>query len=329
MSNIIKKIEISHRTIIFTGVFIISLWVLYMIREIILQFFLALLITAILNPLVTRLSKRKIPRAASVLVVYLMLFAVVTISIAAVVPPLVEQTTAFITNFPVFVNKLGISSLISDQVVEQFIIQIGSLPAKIANLVISTFSNIIGLVAVLVFAFYLLSEREKLDEQLATLMGREKENLFESKMALVETRLGSWARGQLTLMFVVGLSNYVGLTLLGIPFSLPLSILAGLLEIVPYIGPLVAAIPAVLIGFGISPVLGVATAALAFLVQQLENYLFVPKIMQRSTGVHPIITLLSLAIGFKLVGVIGILISVPVFITLQVLIENKLYTARN
>ena len=75
--------------------------------------------------------------------------------------------------------------------------------------------------------------------------------------------------------------------------------------------------------------MGVATAALAFLVQQLENYLFVPKIMQRSTGVHPIITLLSLAIGFKLVGVIGILISVPVFITLQVLIENKLYTARN
>jgi predicted PurR-regulated permease PerM len=123
-------------------------------------------------------------------------------------------------------------------------------------------------------------------------------------------------------MFIVGLANYIGLTLLGIPFALPLAILAGLLEIVPYVGPLIAAVPAVLIGFGISPILGTATAALAFLVQQLENYIFVPKVMEKSTGVHPIITLLSLAIGFKLLGMIGILIAVPVYITFQVLIQS-------
>lgn len=324
MISMTRKVDISYKTILFTVAVIISLWVTFLIREIILQFFLALLITAILNPLVTRLSKRRIPRAASVIVVYLLLFAVVTITVAAVIPSLVKQTTDFIANFPVFVDRLGISSLVSDQVVNQFLLQLGSLPAKIANILISAFSNILGMVAVLVFAFYLLSEREKLDEQLAQLLGREKENLIESKMALVETRLGSWARGQLTLMFVVGLSNYIGLTALGIPFSLPLSILAGLLEIIPYIGPIIAAVPAVLIGFGISPLLGFATAALAFLVQQLENYLFVPKIMQHSTGIHPIITLLSLAIGFKLVGVIGILIAVPVYITLQVLVQERL-----
>lgn len=320
--NMTRKIEISHRTIIFTAIFIMFVWVLFTIRDIILQFFLALLITAILNPTVTRLSKRKIPRAASVLVVYLILLGVVGITVAAVIPALIEQTTAFINNFPGIVDNIGISAFISDQLTQQLVLQLGSLPARIAKITLSVFSNAIALVAVLVFAFYLLSEREKLDEQLADLIGTKKKDVIENNLAKIESKLGGWARGQLTLMFVVGLANYIGLTLLGIPFSLPLSILAGLLEVVPYIGPIIAAIPAVLIGFGISPILGFAAAALAFLVQQLENYLFVPKIMQKSTGVHPILTLLSLAIGFKILGFIGILIAVPVFITLQVLLQS-------
>lgn len=317
-----KKIEISHRTIIFTVIFLAFVWILYQIREIIFQFFLALFITAILNPTVTKLSKRKIPRAASVLVVYLILFGVIGVTVAAIVPALVSQTTAFINNFPRIVGNIGISSTISDQLTQHLVSQLGTLPASVARATVSIFSNIVGLVAVLVFAFYLLSEREKLDNQLADLIGKEKEALIEKILALIEKRLGGWARAQLTLMFIVGLSSYIGLTLLGIPFALPLSMLAGLLEVVPYIGPIIAAIPAVLIGFGTSPILGFAVAALAFLVQQLENYVFVPKIMERSTGVHPIITLLALAIGFKLLGFMGILIAVPVYITFQVLIKN-------
>jgi len=136
---------------------------------------------------------------------------------------------------------------------------------------------------------------------------------------ILEGRLGGWARGQLGLMLVIAFANYIGLSLLGIPYALPLSILAGLLEIIPYIGPIIAAIPAVVIGFGTSPILGMAVAAMAFLIQQLENYVFVPKIMQKSAGVNPIITLLALAIGFRLAGVIGLLISVPFYIIFQVL----------
>lgn len=317
-----KKIEISHRTIVFTVLLLVFIWLLFTIREIILQFFLALLITAILNPTVTRLSKRRIPRSVSVLVVYLLLFGIIGISVAAIVPALIEQTTAFINNFPIIVNNIGVSGFVSDQITQQFITQLGSLPAQIAKLTVSVFSNVIGLVAVLVFAFYLLSEREKLDDQLADFIGTKKRDLIEKNISLIETKLGGWARGQITLMFVVGLSSYIGLTLLGIPFALPLAMLAGLLEVVPYIGPIIAAIPAVLIGFGISPVLGFAVTALAFLVQQLENYIFVPKIMETSTGIHPVITLLSLAIGFKLMGFIGILIAVPIFITFQVLIKD-------
>ncbi|MEM2145783.1 MAG: AI-2E family transporter [Candidatus Jordarchaeaceae archaeon] len=317
-----RKIEISHRTIIFTVFFLISLRFLFLIRDIILQFFVALLIMAILNPLVSNLSKYKIPRALSILVVYLIILSFISFAIATIVPPLAEQTTAFVNNLPRLVENAGISTVISDQISQQLITQLARLPSQAAKVTLSLFSNIIGVVAVLVFAFYLLADRQRLDEQLAVLIGKEKEKEIARIIDILEKRLGNWAWGQLILMFVVGLANYIGLRLLGIPYALPLAILAGLLEIVPYIGPILAAIPAVLLGFGISPVVGLAVVALAFLIQQLENYVFVPQIMQKSTGVHPVITLLSLAIGFRLAGVVGLLISVPVFITLRLILSE-------
>ncbi len=319
-----KKVEISYKTIVFTFLLLILFWFLYVVRDVILEFFVALLIMAILNPLVAKLSKRKIPRGVSILVVYLLLFGCVGFTIAAVAPPLVEQSSSFINNLPRFMNQLGISTTINSQITQQFISLIEILPAEIAKLTVSLFGNILSVIAVFVIAFYLLAEREDLNKQLGIFLGDKKNQKLGSTIDILEKRLGSWARGQGALMLVVGMANYIGLRLLGLPFALPLSILAGLMEIVPYIGPVLAAIPAVIIGFGISPVLGIATIALTFLIQQLENYVFVPKIIQKSTGVDPIVTLLSLAIGFRLAGMIGLLISVPVFITVRLLTHEYL-----
>ncbi len=314
-----RKIEISHKTIIFIVLFLIFLWFLYVVRDIILQFFVALLIMTILNPFVSRLSRHRIPRGVSILLSYILIFSIISLSIAALVPPLIEQTSAFANSLPRFINNLGISSVLSDQLTQQLVSQLASVPAKLVTLTLSLFSNVIGVVAVLVFTFYLLSDREKVSNQLGLFVGENKNKEITRLINILEGRLGGWARGQLGLMLVIAFANYIGLSLLGIPYALPLSILAGLLEIIPYIGPIIAAIPAVVIGFGTSPILGMAVAAMAFLIQQLENYVFVPKIMQKSAGVNPIITLLALAIGFRLAGVIGLLISVPFYIIFQVL----------
>src|SRR3989344_2105042 len=297
-----RKIEISHKTIIFIVLFLIFLWFLYVVRDIILQFFVALLIMTILNPFVSRLSRHRIPRGVSILLSYILIFSIISLSIAALVPPLIEQTSAFANSLPRFINNLGISSVLSDQLTQQLVSQLASVPAKLVTLTLSLFSNVIGVVAVLVFTFYLLSDREKVSNQLGLFVGENKNKEITRLINILEGRLGGWARGQLGLMLVIAFANYIGLSLLGIPYALPLSILAGLLEIIPYIGPIIAAIPAVVIGFGTSPILGMAVAAMAFLIQQLENYVFVPKIMQKSAGVNPIITLLALAIGFRLAG---------------------------
>lgn len=323
-----RKIEISHRTIIFTAVLLLAYLFVSKVADIIMQFFVALLIMTILNPLVTKLSKYKIPRAASVLLVYLLVFGIVIFSISAVVPPLADQTSSFINNLPRFLDNLGFSFVFSDQVLQQLVAQVAALPSEVARLTVSVFSNILAVVAVLVFAFYLLLERKKLNTQLGYLFGEKKKKEVGRFIDLLEGKLGGWARAQLTLMLIIGLASYIGLRLIGIPFALPLAILAGLLEIVPYIGPVLAAIPAVLIGFGLSPLQGVAVAALAFLIQQLENYVFVPKIIQKSAGVSPIVTLFALAIGFRLAGIIGFLIAIPVFITARLIVAEYYFKGR-
>lgn len=319
-----KKIEISHRTIIFVFVFIFALWFLYYIRDIILQLFVAVFIMTVLNPFVRRLTRFKIPRTLAVFVVYLLIIATFSLLIAGIIPPLVEQTASFANSLPKYLSTVGVSAYISEQITGQIISSIGSLPGQIIKVGISVFSNVISVLAVFVFSLYLLLSREKLEDQLGFLFGDEKKKELGRIIDRLEMRLGGWARGELTLMIIVGSANYIGLSLLGIPYALPLAILAGVLEIIPNIGPITASIPGIIIGLSISPVTGLAVGALALLIQQLENYVLVPKIMEKSVGVSPLITLLALAIGFRIAGVVGAVLAVPATITLQVLASEYL-----
>src|SRR4030042_879118 len=262
----IKKIEISHKTIIFTVFFLVFLWVLFQIRDVILIFFVSLLIMTILNPIVTKLSRFKIPRPLSIALLYLVIFILLGFSIAILVPPLVEQTTNFTEGLPLYLENIGKYTFIGQQISGQILSLVGTLPGYAIKFGISVFSNVLNLVMVM----------------------------------------------------------FIGLTILGIPFALPLAILAVFLEIVPTIGPIISAIPAVIIGLSISPLTAIAAIALIFLIHQTENYVLVPKIMEKSVGVSPIVTLLCLAIGLKIAGIIGVLISVPVFISLQVIVKEYL-----
>jgi len=321
-----RKIEISHRTIIFVFVFIFALWFLYFIRDIILQLFVAVFIMTVLNPFVRTLTRFKIPRTLAVFVIYLLIIAVFSLLVAGIIPPLVEQSTSFANSLPKYLSTLGISPYISEQITGQIISSIGSLPGQIIKVGVSIFSNVISVLAVLVFSLYLLLSREKLEDQLGFLFGDEKKKKIGRVIDRLEMRLGGWARGELALMIIVGSANYIGLSLMGIPYALPLAILAGLLEIIPNIGPITAAIPGIIIGLSISPVTGLAVGALALLIQQLENYVLVPKIMEKSVGVSPLITLLALAIGFRIAGVVGAILAIPATITLQVIASEYIYS---
>lgn len=313
----LRKIEISHRTIIFAVILLIGVWFLYFIRDIILQIFVALLIAIILSPLVLRLSKLKIPRTLAAFLIYVVLMGFLVFVVSSLVPPLIEQTTSFAFALPDYVARINLPVSIDETFAREVSAQLSGLPQQVVRFAVSVFSNVLTILTTIIISFYMLVGWNKLEKQLEDLFGEKRGGQFKSYLINLENKLGSWARGEMLLMIMVGLSTYLGLLLIGVPYALSLALLAGILEIIPMLGPIIAGIPAVIVGFSISPFVGIAVASLSFLIQQLENYVFVPNVMKKSVGLNPVITLLALIIGFKIAGISGAILSVPVVITLQ------------
>jgi predicted PurR-regulated permease PerM len=319
-----RKIEVSHKTIIFAVLLLLSLGLIFILRNLIFELFVALLLMTILEPMVVTLSKYKVPRVVSVLVTYILVIGFFVGTISLVVPTVIDQTASFINALPNYLANVGITPTISSEVINAFVNNVGSASGAIFQFTFSIVNNIVAILMVLVFTFYMLVSRNKLEDQLGIFFGEEKKKELGDIIDTLEKKLGGWARGELILMFAIGLATYIGLRLIGIPYALPLAILGGVLEIVPFLGPVISAIPSVLIGIGISPLTGIGVAALTFLIHQLEGYVLVPKIMEKSAGVSPLVTLISLAVGARLAGIVGAIISVPVVITLQILAKKYL-----
>ncbi|MBU3956682.1 AI-2E family transporter [Patescibacteria group bacterium] len=319
-----KKIEISHRTIVFTAFFLIFLAFLWQIKQIIIGLFVALILMAAINPAIDRMEKMKIPRVLGIILIYILILALVGLIIAGVIPPLVDQTSTLIANAPKFIEDLGIPN-IDQRIIESQIQQLGSIPANLVKVSVEILTNMVAIAALLVITFYLLLERKNLNRYLHILFGGDGERKAERFIDEIEKKIGSWVRAQLFSMIIIGMMSYFGLCLLGIDFALPLALLAGLLEIVPNIGPVIASIPAILAGLAISPLMALAVAALYFLIQQIESSFIYPQIVAREVGVNPLITIISLVVGFKLGGILGAILAIPFVLLIQV-IASEVFT---
>lgn len=309
-----KKIEISHRTIIFTILFLALLWVVFQVRDILLMFFVSAILMSAFNPAVDALEKFRLPRELAILLVYVLVWTVVGLIIASVIPALVDQTGRLIHLIPSAISKIEFFNSNQQTITREFLAQIGTLPENLLKFTVGLFGNLLAVLTTLVMAFYLLLERKHLNKYLATIWESEPAARIAKTVGEVERRLGSWVRGELVLMLVVGILTYIGLVILGVEIALPLAILAGILEIVPNIGPIISAVPAVLVALTIHPLTALATVALYFLVQMVENNLLVPKIMQKVVGVNPLISILGLMIGFRLAGPAGAILAIPTII---------------
>ncbi|MDP3955011.1 MAG: AI-2E family transporter [bacterium] len=323
-----RKVEISHKTIVFTVLFLLALWLVFQLRQIILVVFVAVILMSALNPTVDRLEKTRLPRWLAILFLYILLFAGFGLALSSIIPPLVDQTGNFVNRIILYLREVNLFGIDFKTSIPQLSSQIGLLSSDILRVTVGIFSNLTSLFFVLVVTFYLLLERKKLDRYLLVLFGEGGEKKADEFVDKIENRLGSWVRGQLILMTIIGVMTYIGLRLLGIEFALPLAILAAFLELVPTIGPVVSAIPAILVALTISPVMALAVTALYFLIQQLEGSVIAPKIMQKAVGVNPLMVILSLAVGFKLAGVAGAVLAVPIVLVLQVIVSEMSFWDR-
>lgn len=316
------KIEISIRTVLFTLTLLAGLWVVGQIFDILFLLFIAFLLMTALHPLVVFLERFRVPRVLGILLIYAVVFGFFGMSLVGTIPTLVVQSGRLVSELPNFLARLLPYWNIDPSAISQQITPIGESLVKVT---LGIFSNFLAVVTVLVFTFYFLLERRHADEILTSIFGDEVAKQVLTLLRSIERRLGSWVRGQLLLMVAVGVLSYIGLLILRIEYALPLAILAGLLELVPMVGPILSAIPAVLVSLATSPLLALSVVALYIVVQQLENNLLVPMIMKQSVGFAPIVTIIILMVGGRLAGIPGAILSVPIALVVQEIISSVLF----
>lgn len=327
-----QTISISTGTFLKAVLIVLGLWFLWFIREIVAMFVVAIMLASIIDPFADWFAKKRIPRGLAVLIVYTVLLALASVIVLALVPIVIEQSGQLIENLSASSASL-IDSFVQFQQRHQFLESLTSglesfqqnLNAS-ANSVFSTvkgfFGGLAALLIVLVLAFYMVVEENSMRRYFMTLAPAEYQPYLVQLLKKMQIKIGAWLRGQIILGLVIGLAVYIGLKLLGVPYALLLAIIAGLFEIIPYVGPIVSLIPAAIIGFAQSPVLGAAVVVLYLIIQQAENNVLVPKIMQKVTGLSPILSIAALLVGVKVGGVVGAILAVPLATMIAVVVED-------
>jgi len=315
-----QRIEISSKTIIFTVLFLLALNLLWSIRAIIILFFVCFIFMEILNPSVSWLEKHKFPRPLAIITLYLLILTVFSFALAGIVPILVQQTSGLISALPSLLKNTHFFGISAVDWSSQFMI-LDNLPKNIARAAVSIFSNIFSAFVFFIITFYLLMERKNFTKYSFIFFGKQGKNKALNIISHLEKRLGSWFNAEIVLMTIIGLVSYLGYLVLGLNYAVPLAIIAGLLEIVPNIGPTISTILAAVVGLSISPLTAVLAIIWGILVQQLENNLIVPKIMNKTIGLNPLITILILLVGAKLAGVSGAVLAIPVYLTIESVVK--------
>ncbi len=335
MKNKIININITTATIIKTIIIIACLWFIFYIRNIVLIFLIALLLTAALRPTIAWLEKKKIPRILSVSIIYLTLFGIILLTILLIIPPINKQVAQLAQNFPSYLEKItqGLGTIKNYSANNGWAESINKFSSSLENCLTNSAGNIFGtinsifggitsFIFILVIVFYMSLEKNAPDKITGIFVPEKYRKRIINLLAKLEEKIGLWVSGQAILMLIIGLAAFIGLLILGVNYALILALFAGLTELIPYLGPLIGAIPAILIAFIQSPYKAIAVIILYFIIQGLENDIIVPKVMEKAVGLNPLISLFALLIGAKIAGILGIFLSIPVTTSIVVIIKE-------
>ena len=315
-------VAISPSIVVFSTFFFASLMFLYHIKEILVALFLGFLLMVALSPAVSRVQKRVRSRSISILIVYLILLLVISVMLAFLIPPLATQLTQLLKNIQLPFLQEELSSLkFSVQELNQLAANYGGSINALFSIISSTFKGLFTFFTLMVISFYLMADQPNLYKKVGWFTtNKHHVKIAKEFMIDVENQLGNWIRGQIIVMILVGLFTYIGLELIGVPYALPLGILAMLLEILPNLGPTLAAVPGILIAWIHGDHISALVVLIFYIVlQQIESNLLTPRVMKTNANVNPLISILSILSGLTLGGVIGGLLAIPVYILLRII----------
>lgn len=326
-----RNIHISTISLLKIGGIAVAAYLLFLVREILLALFVSLIIASIIEPLAHKFEQKKIPRAVATVLVYVGIFGLLGFVLALLVPIIVRDLPQVFVQIQSYLidaaNNPKLSFLhLKDIVLPSVISSDGGGALQFSSFfsgVGQLFGGLFSFVLVLVFTFYLVIQKDPLRKILTSLVPDQYLGTVLDRVQKVRDTLGLWFRGQLILGAIIGILVFVGLSILGVKYAAVIALLGAMLEFAPYIGPIFASIPALFFAFmqgGFSFFLIVF--AFYVVIQQIENHVIAPKVMQFAVGLNPIISIIAVLVGAKFAGVLGALIAVPVATAIRILLED-------
>jgi predicted PurR-regulated permease PerM len=313
-------------------------WVLFLVREVVLLVYVSALFAVGFSPVIRLIERRRpgrigrrVPRGVAILVVYLAILSVVAGVGALIVPPLVRQAREFVGDLPRLVEQA-----------QEYLMRVGVLqepigwrealqqaPGKggdavgaVLGAVWGFLGGIVGVLTILILSFYFLVEAEGIFGVFLRLFAPERRPRVAAVSREIGRKVSAWLGGQILLGGIIGGSAAVALGIMGIPYFYVLALIAGIGEMIPVVGPLLAAIPAVAVAWSVSGKLAIAVAVFYLVQQQIENHVLVPKLMERQLGVSAATVIIALLVGSALLGIVGALLAVPTAAIVQVLVQE-------
>ncbi len=303
--------------------------------SVLLLLFLAILLASSLEPIVGSLRSRiGVGRGLTILLVYAVFFAVVLAFTFVVVPGAIRQAERIISSLPPLLAEArawaeglrpaGLSSSITALIdsIGEFASPKPPGPDDVVKAGLTAVEVVVSVATVLAIVYFWLVEHARLQRYLLAFVATDRRAGARDAWNEIETRLGLWVRGELTLMATMGMATGVAYTVLGVPSALLLALIAAVTEAIPIVGPLLGAIPAILVAATVSPELALIVAGVYVVLQLLEGNVLVPMIMRNTVGISPLLVLLSLLVGASVGGYLGAFLAVPVVASVEIVIAR-------
>lgn len=327
------KIDISWSTIFKVLFVVLGIQFLGKIQDVLLLLFVVLILVTALSPIVDKLVRQLvIPRWLAVTLIFGGVAIVILLMVWLILPLMVKQILELLDQ-PQIKNLIGgseSSSFIEElRLVSDKIPGIGQGSSGLLSFISTVFGGLISVFTAFVLTLYLLLEEDGIRKFINSILPSQHKKQIVGTLHKISLKMGSWLRGQLLLGLIVGVIDLIILLIFGVPYWLTLAIFAGLTELIPYIGPFLGLGAALFVALtkdsfwhfnNYTMSIGVAIGFL--LVQQLESHFLVPKVMEKTVGLSPVVVIIAIIVGAKLFGLIGVVLSVPVAAALSVLVDE-------
>jgi predicted PurR-regulated permease PerM len=335
-------LHISPMSVFKSALVLLGIYLVFLLRDVVLVVLAAVIIASAIEPATKWLMRRRLPRTIAVVLIYFCIAILIFGVVYFALPPLLFEASSFLSQVPEYMGQVdaealferfnlggepqvleGISETLSAGDLVSSVRSLLTIPGGVFRIVSSIFGGVFSFILIVVFSFYFAVQERGIENFLRLVTPPRRQSYVFSLWQRAQVKIGQWMQGQLLLMLLVGVLVFLGLTILGVEHAFLFALLAGLLEIIPLFGPVLSAIPPVLVGIsdgGVSAALMIA--GLFVIIQQFENHLIYPLVVNKVVGVPAMVVMLALIIGGTLGGFLGALLAVPLAAVFMELVSD-------